>query len=292
MARRLNVSARVVTGFRLPTRRGASTIEPGSYGVTTAEAWTWVEIPIIGKGWVVLDPSPGSFSSPRAQPTVGTRSSQPPTKSPTNQALVTASSTPARNPIASPGIVAHPHGISALALAAIAFGGLIVLAALALLIPLLRKWRRARRRRVIGDPRRRLVGAWHESLDVLIESGLPELANLTSAEIAATTEERFGDEPGEQARFIGAAANTALFSPTSWIDAAQADAAWRAHTVLRRSVRRRLRWRERVNATLRFHRMRRTRPLIGPASWAAAARERATVARTTRGRHRGRRRAH
>ena len=137
-----------------------------------------------------------------------------------------------------------------------------------------------------GDPRRRLVGAWQESLDVLVEAGLPELANLTSAEVAATTAQRFGSEPAAQARMIGDAANTALFSPTSWIDPERADAAWRADTVLRKSVRRRLGWRDRVNATLRYHRVRRIRPLVGPASWAVAAKERASAARTSRGRHR------
>jgi hypothetical protein len=290
MARELNVPARVVTGFRIPTHGRATTIQAGTYGVTTSEAWTWVEVPINGRGWVVLDPSPGSFSASTPQPSVGARTSQPPSKSPINQALVTATSSAVSVPKGPVGIVSHSHGLSALAIVVIVIGGLIGLAGLALLIPLLRKRRRASRRRASGDPRRRLVGAWQESLDVLVESGLPELATLTSAEVAATTAERFGGEPAAKARFIGDAANTALFSPTSWIDPGQADAAWEAEAVLRKAVRRRLGWRDRVNATLRYHRVRRTRPTVGPASWAAAAKERAAMSRVNRGRHRGRRR--
>jgi hypothetical protein len=292
VARELHVPARVVTGFRIPAHGDATTIAAGSYGVTTGEAWTWVEIPIAGKGWVVLDPSPGSYSGPGPQPTVGAQSSQPQTQAATNPVVVSASPTPISVPRAAKGVIPHAHSLSALAITAIVLGSLFVLAGIALVIPLLRKWHRARRRRASGDPRRRLVGAWQESLDVLVEAGLPELANLTSAEIATTTAERFGDEPAEQARSIGDAANTALFSPTSWIAADDADEAWRTHVTLRKNVRRTLGWRDRVNATLRYHRVRRARPQVGPASWAIAAKERATAARTSRGRHRGRRRWH
>ncbi len=142
-------------------------------------------------------------------------------------------------------------------------------------ILLARKRVRARRRRRAGDPRRRLLGAWQESLDVLTESGLPDLTHLTSAEVAATTGERFGGEPAAQARYIGDAANLALFSPTSWIGPAEADAAWRAQVVLSKSVRRRLGWRDRIGAGLRYNRTKRRAPLAGPASWASAARARA-----------------
>jgi hypothetical protein len=59
--------------------------------------------------------------------------------------------------------------------------------------------------------------------------------------------------------------------------------------VLRKTVRRRLPWRTRIGAGLRYHHTARRRPLVGPTSWAAAARARSTAAPVRRrraGRHR------
>ena len=132
----------------------------------------------------------------------------------------------------------------------------IVLAssALVLLLLVLRKRLRVRRRRRSRDPRRRLVGAWQEGLDVLVEAGLPDLSTLTSAEVADRTQLQFGDETAVQARYLGDSANAAIFSPASRIGDTDADAAWRAEAVLRRAVRGRLSWPQRVSAQLRYHR--------------------------------------
>jgi AraC-like DNA-binding protein len=180
--------------------------------------------------------------------------------------------------------VPHSHGISTTALV------LIVLAAVAAALLLFglfllgRKRVRVRRRRRLGDPRRRLLGAWQESLDVLEESGLPDLSHLTSAEVATVTGERFGAQPAAQARYIGDAANVAIFSPTSWVGPAEADAAWRAQVVLSKAVRRRLGWRDRLGASVRYHRSRRATAAAGPSSWMAAAEARRQAA-MNRGRH-------
>jgi hypothetical protein len=280
VARELNVPARVVSGFRLPLRPGSAWLPADTYAVTTAQAWTWVEVPIRNRGWVVLDASPGTFGGANPQPTVGAQASQSPSPTPTGNALVTTSSTGAQHPVAPASKVPHSHGLSTLALALLVLGLVVVLAAVAVLVPAAGKWLRARRRRRVGDPRRRLLGAWQEGLDVLVESGLPELATLTSAEVAEATADRFGEEPATQARLLGTSANTALFSPTSWVAPDEADAAWRTQAVLRKTVRRRLSWRDRLNATLRYHRVPRTRQLPGPASWTAAARSRSQGARS------------
>ena len=97
--------------------------------------------------------------------------------------------------------------------------------------------------------------------------------------MAAATHERFGGEPAAQVRYIGDAANLAIFSPTSWVGPAEADAAWQAQTVLARTVRRRLDWRRRIGTRFRFHHGRRPMPTIGPSSWTAAARARALAGR-------------
>ncbi|MDT4918370.1 MAG: hypothetical protein QOH89_3070 [Pseudonocardiales bacterium] len=282
IARRMGVPARVVAGFRLTPPNGSSMLPAGTYGVTTSEAWTWVEIPVRGLGWVVLDPSPGTYSRQTPPQTGGSTPSPTPSPTPSQNALLTQSNN-GGHAVAPKSRTPHEKGVSTTSVLLIAL--IVLLAVIVVLVAVLlaRKRVRARRRRRTGDPRRRLLGAWQESLDVLVESGLPDLTHLTSAEVAATTGERFGGEPAAQARYIGDAANVAIFSPTSWIGPAEADAVWRAQVVLTKSVRRRLGWRDRVGAGLRYNRGKRVEPRVGPSSWSAAAKARATA--NSRGRH-------
>ena len=279
LARQLGVPARLVAGFRVGD---GTMLRPGrTYDVTSAEAWTWVEIPIQGRGWVALDASPdragtgqqnqaGPVAHPTPTPTPTVTANGLATQADGGHAVAPRSSVPAGS---------HPSSLSVLAIVLVS-----IVLGLALAIAVLwgRKWRRARRRRRTGDPRARLLGAWQESLDVLVESGLTDPTALTSEEVAAETERRFGGESAAQARFLGDGANVALFSPTTWIGQAEADAAWHSQTILRRCVRKRLGFRQRVGARLRYRRTRRVRRLVGPTSWASVAR---TNTRPRRGRH-------
>src|SRR5205085_2158688 len=90
---------------------------------------------------------------------------------------------------------------------------------LALLLVLLsrKRMRRARRRRA-DDPRTQLLGAWQESLDMLSESGLPDLTTLTSAEVAELTGEQFGSAPRDQASVLGQAANSVAYSSVTVVE--------------------------------------------------------------------------
>jgi Transglutaminase-like superfamily len=267
VARQIGVPSRLVTGFRLDRSTG---VAAGTHRVSGAQAWTWVEIPVDGHGWVVLDPSPSTFGEQKTQPSASARPSPSPTPTVTPNGLVTQADN--GNAVARKSATGAHHTIAASSLTLLIAAGALLLLLLILILLLLRKWLRVRRRRRSGDPRRRLVGAWQESLDMLVECGLPDLSTLTSAEVAARTDERFGGEPAAQARYLGDSANTAIFSPTSWIGAAEADAAWQAQSVLRRSVRRRLSWRERVTSQLRYHRPRRVRQQRGPSSWVSGTR--------------------
>lgn len=275
VARKLGVPARVVTGFRIPPSSDTGALSPGTYDVRTSEAWTWVEIPVLGYGWVVLDPSPSSYAAQPAQPSGGAPPTATPSANPTGNAQLTHSNNQG-HAVAPPSKVPHSAGVSATTvtlIVAIALIGLVTLLVLALL---LRKWLRVRRRRRADDPRLRLLGAWQESLDVLQEAGLPDLSYLTGAEVAATTADRFGGEPGAQARYLGDAANVAIFSPATVVTPGEADAAWKAQAVLSRTVRRRLRWPDRIGSRLRYHRSRRTSQVAGPTSWTTEARQRVT----------------
>jgi hypothetical protein len=287
VARQLGVPARVVTGFRVRSSPGGRPLRPGRYHVTTADAWTWVELPIRGRGWVVADPAPSSFSNAQQTPTASEQPSQSPTATPTRNALITQSN--GGHAVAPKSTVPHSASRSNRPLIVALLVVLAVLVFALLVALLLRKQLRSRRRRRAPDPRRRLLGAWHESLDVLTESGLPDLTNLTSSEIVAATDAQFGPEPAGHAAFLGQAANAVVYSATTHVGPAEADAAWTAHTSLRRLVRRRLSLGGRLAAGLRYHRAKAPRPVPAPTSWGAPT----PVAKARRGALRNRnRRAH
>ena len=87
----------------------------GTHTVTTSEAWTWVEIPVQGKGWVVLDPSPGTYGTQRTPPSQSARPSPSPTPTLTPNGLVTQS--PGNGHAVAPkSRVPHHHALSDLAL--------------------------------------------------------------------------------------------------------------------------------------------------------------------------------
>lgn len=281
IARQLNVPARVVTGFRLPAHAADATIAPGTYTVTTGDAWTWVEIPISGRGWVVLDPSPSQGSAHQATHSAGPTRSPRPSASSAPATLVTLAPSSAGNAPGHKGVLRSSNPVDVSQIIALALITLAVVIVLVLAYLAVRKWVRLRRRRR-GDPRHRVVGAWQETLDVLVESGLRDPSALTSAEVAAATTAAFGTQPGEQARYLGDSANVAIFSPGASIGAQDADAAWTAHLALRRAVHHRLPWPQRLAARLRYHRPARRPTVPGPTSWASAGRPPPVRTRTAR----------
>jgi hypothetical protein len=266
VARQLGVPARVATGFRVLPAGSSGPLPAGTYDVTTADAWTWVEVPVHGKGWVVLDAAPSTYSGSRQSASVGAEPSHTPSSSSAPNALVTTDNRSGQA-VAPRSTVPHSQ-LTTTDVLVIVLAALAALAVGIVAVLLLRKrWRAARRRRA-SDPRLRLLGAWQESIDVLVESGLPEPEAMTSAEIAGAASAQFGDGPGRHVAELGDAANRAIFSPTSWVSSAEADAAWSQHWLLRTEVHRSLRLRDRVAAGVRYHHLRRHGPLSGPASWA------------------------
>jgi transglutaminase-like putative cysteine protease len=285
IARQLGVPAVVVTGFRLPTRGGASTVQPGTYTVTTGDAWSWVAIPIQRHGWVVLDPTPMTPRERKVLTPGGSRRLHS-TRSPqaTLQTVTPGRAGHAVAPTAKP---SRSHPVAIGVVVAVVLAAIAALIVVALIVVMLRKRLRMRRRRGAADPRLRVVGAWQETLDVLVESGLSDTHALTNAEIAAATAEAFGPEPGKQAQFLGSRANLAIFSPATRIGTGDADAAWGAHTALRRAVRSQLPLKKRLTSQVRYPRQPRE-TVVGPASWDAATRARGDMPYFPR--HRARRR--
>jgi hypothetical protein len=271
IAREIGVPARVVSGFRVKAPTGSTLLPSGTYTVTTAEAWTWVEIPVVGNGWMILDAAPSTYSSARETPTVAASASPSPTATPTQNELLTKSN--GGHAVAPKSHVpAGPQSSirTAVATLIIVFATLLVLV---LVVLLLRKQLRRRRRRRLSDPRARALAAWQESIDLLSEAGLPDLTSLTGTEIGALTEGQFGAEPADEVGHLSATAGAAAYS-TMVISPEQADEAWASERVLRRQVRQQLPFGARLTYWLRYHRSRPPRTPAGPKSWVAEAAQR------------------
>lgn len=284
IARDLGVPARVVTGFRVEPPAGAGVLAPGRYDVTTADAWTWAEIPLNGVGWVVLDGSPARLSND----TKPTESGAPPPPSssapPSQNALITAGDK--GNAVAPKSAIPHLNTTATHALLIALLVVIGVLIVVLLVVLLTRKRVRAARRRRSPDPRLRVIGAWQENLDMLAEVGLPDLTALTSTEIAALTGEQFGADAAGETASLGAAANAAAYRPSGVVAVAEAETAWQHHRSVRRQIHRQLGVRGRVAAGLRYHRHGQVHDPVSPASWDSA--ERAARGDDARPRHSGR----
>ena len=61
-------------GDRFPgTERGelVAPLPPGEYELTNRDAWTWDEVPVVGYGWVVVDPTPVLTTADPSAPRTG-----------------------------------------------------------------------------------------------------------------------------------------------------------------------------------------------------------------------------
>lgn len=252
IARYLGVPARVVTGFRLPATSGGSTMAPGTYPVTSRQAWAWVEIPVAGFGWVVADPTPD----------VTTAAGTPPPES----AHVSATTLPPRGATVVPrGAGQGGHGLAPAAHPRIPrrpadhiwlYAGLSVLALIVLLLcagPGQASARRLVRRRLRrrGDPPARAIGAWLELLDGAARAGMRPGPGATSAEVAAEIGHHFGSELAPVAAELGVVADRAVFSESDPPSADAADRAWELERRTRKSINVNLTGRQRVAALTR-----------------------------------------
>jgi hypothetical protein len=183
LARERGFATRLVVGYLLPQAG-----EDGSYTVTEAQAHVWPEVALEGRGWVVVEPTDLSA--------IG-RPNDAEEAPPVIEDEPRVGDTPAETP-AEPRVVVGGEGGSGAGGGVpveegLALGGL-VLAAVVLAVPLgsvLVKARRRRRRRTSGDGADRVVGAWHETVDLLAGSGVAVGAAHTTDEVASLAADRF-----------------------------------------------------------------------------------------------------
>ena len=243
VARHLGVPARVTTGFRLGPADAADAHPAGTVEVGHEDVWTWVEVPVAGHGWVVVDPTPAAVGDPQPESfaTTSTTSTTVP---------IGASAVPdpdSGNALADPVDIQPPAG-SERAPVLLWTAGVL---GLALVLALAARWSffavRRHRRRHRGGPCAEVLGAWREVLSVLRQVGAPTMAAQSASEVAARVRSQFGPEAGTAAQELARLTNAAVYSRVA--DPAPADAAdaWRCHEVVRRSVRRQATRRRRLS---------------------------------------------
>lgn len=240
VARHLGIPARLVTGYRVtpPASRPHAMRAGATYAVTNREAWTWVELPVAGLGWVVADPTPSATGAPPAPTIKEAPSSTVPLPPQSAQANVAPSGHAVAPPVNVRLRGPTEASDNALVLAALVVGLALIAAALVVLVIVaIRGGRRYRRRRA-PDPRRRAEGAWHETLDVLWEHGTGGLRSLTNSEVVEEVSGLFGPEAAAQVAVVALIANAALFCVGSEVRDADAGEAWVSVDRLRRTLRR------------------------------------------------------
>lgn len=215
MARFLGYPTRLAVGYR------PGTFSDGRFTVTSADAHVWPEVALAGLGWVPFDPTPTGSEQAPADGSLETAQSQadqtppPPADRPNPES-------PDRDGVrgdeGSSGGGSWP-AIIGVALVAVSFalllGALVVVGA---------KWRR-RQRRTVGSPRQRVLGAWSEMVDRLLDAGVVLTTGMTPAEVAESTAAGGWPEVAPGIRDLGRLSDLARFSPRGVPDSA-AHGAW------------------------------------------------------------------
>jgi TgpA N-terminal domain/Transglutaminase-like superfamily len=251
VARYLGVRARVVTGFRVPVASDRSAVAAGSYTLTDRDTWTWVEVPVVGVGWVIVDPTPAATTTAASPPPEQVRAT--PTTVPRQATALPGNS--AAHAIAKPSPVpkSPPLHVNWALVLGIGIPAALVIGLLAggLLVPAVRRRLRRVARHQPGDPSLLAAGAWLEFLDGLSRLGLEVSPSATSNEVADQVADRFGEDFGPPTRFVGAAADQALYS-TAWpVEEARAQNAWDSQRQLYKAMRHTVGFEAQAQALLR-----------------------------------------
>jgi transglutaminase-like putative cysteine protease len=164
LARAAGFPARVAVGYRLDDRR------TGVHVVTTRDAHAWAEVHFDGYGWVVFEPT-GTTAGASARS--DDADAVPPPPPPDTRRPPRADPPEARDQPRD-----HRPGVPGAAIAA----GLVLAVSVTSVLSA-KAWRRRRRRNAPGAAAR-VVGAWREVTDRLVERGVAVPASLTAHEVA------------------------------------------------------------------------------------------------------------
>jgi hypothetical protein len=248
-----------VTGFRLE-----DVVSDGPTEIRGEHAWTWVEVPVQGVGWVVVDPAPAEQEAIEEddQETAEQEEQEEQQVVEEDRAVVGV------DPTEVIGRAPPPEPISPWVIAGLIVGGML---ATLLLLMLLAAGRRLvrRRRRLRGEARERLLGAWHEAIDILYDVGHRDVESLSAQEFVDLVGQR-APALAKPLPWFAEAANRAVFS-SRLISDDEAARWWKLTRRLRVAMRRNAPLRRRLVAML----------LPAPSALARAGRPPATDAAST-----------
>ena len=251
VARDIGVPARIATGLRLAQGSAGVPVPSGTHNVNNHQAWTWLEIPVSGMGWVVTDPTPDTITA-EAVPPPEQAQAVPTTLAPNKANAVPKNAAAGGHAIAKPvPLRSRSHsGLTEWSLALIAAIGLVaVLSVLGPGLAATRRYLRSRNRRS-DDPVLLAAGAWLELLDGLNRAGMRVNPGSTSSEIATDAVRHFGPDIDPQVVEVAAVADRALFSTLDPPNFDEALRAWHAQHEVSRGVLRGLERRERARALM------------------------------------------
>ncbi|GGU32225.1 transglutaminase TgpA family protein [Lentzea flava] len=216
VARMWGYPARVAVGYRL---RGAA---DGVFQVTTADAHAWPEVHFAGYGWVAYDPTSTEDEITRNPPPEAPRV-VPPQPAPSTTAPVPAPR--ADSPSADAPDEQGFHWDNVLNGTLVLVPSVVLLVLLTAGFVVFGKARRRRRRRLDPDDAARVLGAWQEQLDRLVERGVSAPVSLTFHEVARHVRGSLGDAADPIAA-TAELATKAIYAPEH-LDRHDADEAWK-----------------------------------------------------------------
>lgn len=226
LARSQGFPARVAVGYLLnPADKHGDT-----YTVTSHDAHAWAEVNLAGYGWVSFEPTDPQHHP--AVPPQQQKQQQTAANNDNNQATHKASQ-PTVDPNLRP--VAVPTRLSPLDWALLVLIGLGVLLLLTPVTVAAEKFRRRAQRRS-GSRAARIIGAWQDAADRLVEHGVPVTAASTAVEVAEQATELLG-ERAEAVTVLAPLAVAAAYNPLE-PEEDLVGQAWQLNARLRRDLRR------------------------------------------------------
>jgi transglutaminase-like putative cysteine protease len=241
MARVLGYPTRVVLGYRIIEEQNGTFVPVDE--ISTADYHVWAEVKLEGLGWVAVDPTPeaGQVRPPVPQPQP-TFSTQPQSGGGAQQPREVGPSEAPTTRLLDKGYFVLLRGVATgLLLIAIAVCGL------ATAVLALKHVRRNRRR--VGDPTKRIAGAWDEFTDRLAELGVDVPPSLTPREVSNAATARFGTDTTLPITTLSRDLSRAMYAreqPTPDM----ADTAWELESMFEQNLWSSLRRRERLAARL------------------------------------------
>jgi transglutaminase-like putative cysteine protease len=222
LARSQGFPTRVAVGYRLLPEH----LKDDTYKITAGDAHAWPEVLLAGHGWVAFEPT-----DPQRRP--GVIQERPKTDTAPEEDVPEEQKTASQveeNPNL-PRLDADEAGVLDWALwVLIGLGTLLVALIVGVVVA---KFLRTRRLRT-GSRAARVLGAWHDIEDRLVENGISVSASWTAAETAEQARGRLGEGGGSLA-LLAPLATAAAFDPREPEEGTVAQA-WSLNAKIRREM--------------------------------------------------------